>query len=115
MYISFFTKGKTMVVARGAGWEGTTRISWRNFGVDVQNSLKSTSQWVNFTVCKLQISTNFKKGNISFLGIMLFHTHFLDNKSRIEKSWNVLYFKKQSHGIARVTPELIFTGFILKV
>ena len=61
-----------------------------------QNSLKSIPQKVNFTVCKLKISTNLKKGNISFLGIMLFHTHSLDNKSRIEKSWNVLCFKKVS-------------------
>jgi len=71
------------VVQGGRGQQGYHE---EILGLMGQNSLKSTSQWVNFTVCKLKISTNFKKGNISFWGIMLFHTHFLDNKSRTEKS-----------------------------
>lgn len=68
------------------GGKGQQVYHEETLGLMGQNSLKIIPQKVNFTVCKLKISTNFKKGNISFLGIMLFHTHSLDNKSRIEKS-----------------------------
>ena len=50
------------------GGKGQQGYHEETLGLMGQNSLKSTPQRVNFTVCKLKISTNFKKGEYLFWG-----------------------------------------------
>lgn len=79
----------------------TTKVTWDNFWVDGSKLIEAFTKNSEF-VCIVKWNVIFLQNKIYHTGIILFHTHFPDNKVGWKITWNILCvkFKKQSHGFA---------------